>query len=172
MQPVLVGVTSFGVGCGKPSFPGIYTRLAGHEEWLRSTGAVFNEHQGGVDQVTANCAPGEFLPYDQGKLSVCTPCEHDHFSIGGPLRACKRCPATKWRDTEDGSRCSCSARKGYGGSDGECIPCPPGTFSDVGMRLCTKCPIGSFSDTFGRGKCQPCPGAPKAATVCNVAVVQ
>jgi secreted trypsin-like serine protease len=33
-QWVLSGVTSFGVGCGRPAFPGIYARVAPHVRWI------------------------------------------------------------------------------------------------------------------------------------------
>lgn len=33
-QWVLSGVTSFGVGCGRPAYPGIYARVAPHVRWI------------------------------------------------------------------------------------------------------------------------------------------
>lgn len=32
---VLSGVTSFGLGCGRPAFPGIYARVSAHLRWIR-----------------------------------------------------------------------------------------------------------------------------------------
>ena len=33
---VVVGMTSFGWGCGYPNYPGVYTRLAPNAAWIRS----------------------------------------------------------------------------------------------------------------------------------------
>jgi trypsin len=31
----LVGITSWGAGCGKNEFPGVYTRITGVNKWLK-----------------------------------------------------------------------------------------------------------------------------------------
>ena len=33
---VLVGIISFGEGCGKPDFPGIYTRVSAYLDWIKA----------------------------------------------------------------------------------------------------------------------------------------
>ena len=33
---VIVGITSFGIGCGKPHSPGVYTRTTAYLSWIRS----------------------------------------------------------------------------------------------------------------------------------------
>ncbi|KAK8400270.1 hypothetical protein O3P69_003164 [Scylla paramamosain] len=33
---IIVGITSFGKGCGKPHSPGVYTRITGYLSWIRS----------------------------------------------------------------------------------------------------------------------------------------
>jgi hypothetical protein len=36
-QWVLVGLTSYGEGCARPTSAGVYTRVAAYENWIRST---------------------------------------------------------------------------------------------------------------------------------------
>ena len=35
-QWLLVGLTSFGEGCARPGYSGVYTRVAFYENWIRS----------------------------------------------------------------------------------------------------------------------------------------
>lgn len=35
-QWVLVGITSYGIGCALPGFAGVYTRIAAYQKWIAS----------------------------------------------------------------------------------------------------------------------------------------
>lgn len=37
---VLIGVVSFGIGCGEPNFPGIYAKVSSVREWIKSISRV------------------------------------------------------------------------------------------------------------------------------------
>ncbi|XP_048343388.1 transmembrane protease serine 12 [Sphaerodactylus townsendi] len=39
----LIGITSFGLGCGKPKFPGIYIRTATYRSWINSQAILYDQ---------------------------------------------------------------------------------------------------------------------------------
>ncbi|XP_060108454.1 transmembrane protease serine 12 [Heteronotia binoei] len=39
----LVGITSFGFGCGKPKFPGIYIRTVTYKTWISTNGILYDK---------------------------------------------------------------------------------------------------------------------------------
>lgn len=167
--PVLMGIVSFGTGCARVGFPGVYTNPAGHREWLESTPAVFTANTARIDQIRTRCPRGYYLPFVEGSTSECTPCRSNSFSRGGVARECLRCPSNQRRDTRRGDRCSCRARVGFGLVRGRtfCRRCRAGTASAFGVNGCVRCPAGSFAPDEGMGECIPCPGAQRGATTCN-----
>ena len=38
-QKFLCGIASFGIGCGRRGFPGVYTDVSRHYEWIEMTAA-------------------------------------------------------------------------------------------------------------------------------------
>uniref|UniRef100_A0A674GM00 Peptidase S1 domain-containing protein n=1 Tax=Taeniopygia guttata TaxID=59729 RepID=A0A674GM00_TAEGU len=41
----LVGIASFGVGCGRPRYPGIYVRLSQYRTWIKAKVLLTNQTQ-------------------------------------------------------------------------------------------------------------------------------
>lgn len=39
----LIGIASFGVGCGRPRYPGIYVRLSQYRTWIKAKLLLINE---------------------------------------------------------------------------------------------------------------------------------
>jgi len=118
------------------------------------------------------CPVGTFL---SDKISLCLDCEEDHYSPGGYVNSCNRCPhgsyvpagvgfnesnCTFWYSCPGGyfqdnvGRCKmCSAGHYSPGGDAlYCHPCPVDSYSKPGAMHCTKCPAGTVVES-GKGTC-------------------
>ncbi len=66
----LVGDTSFGIGCARPEFPGVYGRLA--DETLRSIIGDFILRETGIDVIGSGARPVTLTMITQGPKKVTT----------------------------------------------------------------------------------------------------
>ncbi|KAJ4459945.1 putative member of the kelch motif protein family [Paratrimastix pyriformis] len=98
----------------------------------------------------------------------CEVCPVGHFSTAGAT-SCALCPAGTFSDFVGQGECSGRCPSGtysekLGATNAKtCIPCQPGTYSDVSgstKRDCLLCPPGTYSNTTGASSnesCLPCP---------------
>ena len=136
--PVLVGVTSFGEECALEDLPGVAVRVSAHVEWLESLKVPFTRSSMPFPSVGPMCKNGEFLSHRPGRVAVCEECPSRTFSLA-PEQFCYYCPRTLFRDTEDGSMCSCRRRVNFGINrrGNRCVRCRRGTSSPVGSNVCS-----------------------------------
>jgi hypothetical protein len=85
------------------------------------------------------CPPGTIAP-SEGSV-VCLPCDSTPFSNADGTECVAQCPATQTRTQR--SCVGCSA--GYFMQNGECTPCPAGTYLASGGSSCLPCPVGTTS---------------------------
>ncbi|XP_076817749.1 transmembrane protease serine 9-like [Clavelina lepadiformis] len=64
-----VGITSFGIGCAQPGYPGVYTRLSYFTQWIEEVIASNGSYVGGGGSVDAACLGGTILTQGHGTLS-------------------------------------------------------------------------------------------------------
>lgn len=159
-EPVLVGLTSFGVECGNPFFPSVFLRVSSLLDWLKSTPVVFYTREGVFGEPTIkSCNAGEFVYYVKKGVKLCRACQFRYVSKGGTQRDCRRCRLGLVRDSSDGTKCSCAGLLaiGRGIRKGRCRRCLPGTFSGVKDDKCKRCPAGTTAIGYGNSACEPCP---------------
>ena len=135
-EPVLVGVTSIGVGCG--FLPGAAVRVTGQKKWLRKFVPVKGS-KADIPNVGPICERGEFLSLEPAGLAKCRDCPIMTSSIP-PTRTCSACPNNLRQDTVDKGTCSCRRYDGRGeagtGTSRECKRCPSGKTSPIGSNVC------------------------------------
>ncbi|CAK8680120.1 unnamed protein product [Clavelina lepadiformis] len=64
-----IGITSFGIGCAQPGYPGVYTRLSSFAQWIEEVIASNGSYVGGGGSVDAACLGGTILTQGHGTLS-------------------------------------------------------------------------------------------------------
>lgn len=177
-RPVLLGLSSYGLRCALPSFPGVYVRVAAFLEFLGSTPAIFtvvSQPASPTPAAASSLSPIKSLPPSPSPSAsraaksrlkckpgtelrgdVCKSCENDSVSNG--KKPCRQCANGFVRDSKKGSKCSCSGKfaRGLGIQDGNCAPCPAGTFSGTKDKDCKQCPVNTASKR-GQSSCQKCP---------------
>lgn len=157
-SPVIMSITSFGVGCAD-IIPVGYTRVSAFMGWTKSTPAIFYTDNGVVGDNIKKCKAGEFVFILKGtneKIMFCRACPSNRFSLGGNVKGCLKCKNGLRRRITNGAKCSCTGAlaRGRGLKKGRCVVCRKGTFSGSSDRVCKPCPPGTTSRK-GSGGCPP-----------------
>lgn len=156
-DPILVGITSFGVRCGNPKFPSVFTRISGMVGWLKTTGAVFYTKKGVENGKSGlQCAAGEFVFEYRSGVEFCRPCPERSASRGGRVRTCELCERGMMRSSYNGAKCSCKGALavGRGFVRGWCRRCGPGSFAAAADETCRMCAKGTVARGYGNGMCR------------------
>lgn len=66
-QWVLVGVTSYGIGCGLPNYAGVYTRVAAYQSWIATM--TSNAYTNAISSDSAKINPYKSNPDDTSRAS-------------------------------------------------------------------------------------------------------
>ena len=87
---------------------------------------------------------------------VCEVCGEGQYSDSDSEGQCQILPFGASATIRDGLRVSYN-RCPKGTYTGDCLPCTPGTISDVGgLAQCDQCQIGYFQDESGKSVCKSC----------------
>ena len=68
-QWILVGVTSYGIGCARPEYSGVNTRVASYEDWIKSytNSSIWIDSESGFANLTMTITvsdnPTQMMPW-------------------------------------------------------------------------------------------------------------
>ncbi|XP_050392556.2 uncharacterized protein LOC126811123 [Patella vulgata] len=107
-----------------------------------------------LNQCIDSCTIGNF--YDVQTTS-CQPCAQGLYQDTAGEFSCKPCPVgqiTRLTGSTNISQCYVGCNAGYQLVNGQCEPCPIGTYSDD--QICQPCPSGNITQTVGADRISNC----------------
>lgn len=140
-NPVIVGLVSYGVECGRPDYPGVYVRLSAFQKWLRSNRVPFQRAKWSASKPSKSKPTSK--PPTVSRTPTPTPSPASAASISKPPRRATPTPAS-------GVRCA----RGEKARGNRCVKCHKMASSAGGARAkCTRCPNGQYRHPMYGHRC-------------------